>query len=92
MSPSSLGSVGPPTFLVAVEEDALGLQDEDDVLRVGPVYDAGRLGAQELIGLVHFLKHILHTKKRKHTDRSMSLIVCALCLCGVWFAVRCERV
>ena len=53
------------TFLVPVEEDALGFEDEDDVFWVGPVHDAGRLGAQKLIGLVHLLKHVLSRKSKR---------------------------
>ena len=52
------------TLFVSVEEDALGFEDEDDVLGVGAVDDAGRLGAQEFIGLVDLLKHILNTQRQ----------------------------
>lgn len=56
------------TLFVSVEEDALGFEDEDDVLRVGAINNAARLGAQELIGLVHLLKHVLNTQR----DTSMN--------------------
>lgn len=52
------------TLFVSVEEDALGFEDEDDVLGVRAVDNAGRLGAQELIGLVDLLKHILNTQRQ----------------------------
>lgn len=42
-----------------IEQNALSFQDEDDVLWVGAVHDSSRLGAEKLVGFVHFLKHVL---------------------------------
>lgn len=50
---------------MSVEQDALGFEDQDDVLWVRTVHDSGRFGAEELVGLVDLLKHVLSV----HTQR-----------------------
>ena len=47
-----------PTLAVATKEDALSLEDKNDVPWVRSIRHA-RLTAQELIGFVDTLKHIL---------------------------------
>lgn len=49
----------PLTLFVPVEQNALGLQDEDDVFWVGTIQDFRRLGAKELVGFIDFLKNVL---------------------------------
>lgn len=49
----------PHTLFVSVEQDALSLEDKDDVFWVGAVQDTGRFCAKELVGFVDFLKHVL---------------------------------
>ena len=50
------------TLFVSVEQYALGFEDEDNVFWVGAVHDSGRLCAEELVGFVNFLKHVLKYK------------------------------
>lgn len=42
-----------------VEQDALGLQNQNDVFWVGPIHDFWGLGAEELVGFIDFLKNVL---------------------------------
>lgn len=53
------------TLFMAVEQDALGFEDENDVFWVGAVHDSGRLCAEELVGFVNFFKHILKKRHKK---------------------------
>lgn len=48
---------------MSVEQDALSFKDEDDVFWVRAIQDSGRLCAEELIGFVDFLKHVLRKKQ-----------------------------
>lgn len=57
--PSSVAGLRVHTIFVPVEKDALGLEDQDNVFRVGPIKDPCRFCAKELVGLVDFLKHFL---------------------------------
>lgn len=51
------------TLFVSVEEDALGLEDKDDVFRIRSVYHFCRFSAQKLICLVHLFKCVLYTHR-----------------------------
>ncbi len=48
---------------MSVEQNTLGFEDQDDVLWVRTVHNTGRFGAQELVGLVDLLKHVLNTHR-----------------------------
>ena len=50
------------TLAMPVKENALGFEDKDDVLGVRSIHDSCRLVAEELVGLIHFLKHVKRTR------------------------------
>lgn len=52
-----------------VEKDALSFEDENNILWVGAIQDSSRLRAEELVGFVNFLKHVLKKNKFEIVNR-----------------------